>query len=149
MWQPMQQGGGFGFPMNFAQTTIQPQSIYPRALTQQTINQQRAMLGQQYNPLTLAKQFDRPGVSRGPQTAAKMAPMMARGYAEQAAVGPNQMFRDAAENAQSMLAGQVAREGEGRAWGQLGAQQQNLGWQQQMGGVNWLMRLLGMYGGLG
>ena len=145
MWPTQQMGMQPGFPMNFAQTTIRPQSIYPRALTQQTINQQRASLSQQYNPLTMAKQFDRPGVSRGPQTSQRMAPLMAQGFAEQAAVGPNQQFADAGANQQNMLQGQVARDQEARQWAEIMARLQNSQWGKQFNNLQAFMGLLGNY----
>jgi len=133
--------------MNFAQTTIAPQSIYPQRLTQQGINQQRADLSQQYNPLTVAKSFDRPGVSRGPQTAARMAPVMAQGFAEQAAVGPNMQFSDAAANKNMILQGQQARDSEAGQWARLLAQWQNAQQRQRMDSMGMLMDLLGRFTG--
>ena len=148
--QPMPMMQPYGMqppPMNYVQTGIQPRQVYTPQLSRQAINQGRAGLAQQFNPMALAKQFDRPGVSRGPQTAARIAPMMAQGYAARSALGPNIRFSDDAANRQMLLSGQSARDQSAGQWADLMSRGQDQWWQSQFGNFGMLMNLLGNFMG--
>ena len=157
MGMPMQSpmfSGGYLPPMppamNYAQTSIQPRQVYSPGLTKRAVNQGRASLARQFNPLALAKQFDRPGVSRGPQTGARLAPLMAQGFAANAALGPNLRFADDSANRQMMLQGQAARDQEAGQWGDLMSRGQDAFWQSNFGNIQTLLNLLsGFMGRIG
>lgn len=94
------------------QTSIMPQSIFSRGLTQRTMNQAVADRQRTANPVYAQKQFDAPGKSRDAGTQYRSAPMQAQAMTDAALASAQIPWNDEAANQQFMLQGQVARAGE-------------------------------------
>lgn len=94
------------------QTSITPQSIFSRGLTQRTMNQAVADRQRMANPVYAQKQFDTPGKSRDQGTQYRAAPVRAQALTDAALASAQIPWNDEAANQQFMLQGQVARAGE-------------------------------------
>jgi hypothetical protein len=131
-----------------ATTSINPQPIYNSQQTAYAKNQGVANAYSQGNAYSLAKELDRPGVSRGAATARNIMPAQMQARAQAAQAQAEIPFSDAAANAQQMLQGQAARENEALGWGAIGSgidtnnQQRQLGYNQQA--MTLLSALLGI-----
>lgn len=121
---PGQPGGGTGMGTNYGaggqiNTSITPQNIYTPQQTTAATNQAVAAQHAQGDPYAQFKRFDRPGVSRGAQTGAMALPGIMAGKLGAANAAAMLPFEDAQANAQHVLSGQLAREGEALDWGNL------------------------------
>lgn len=99
---------------------IKPRNIYDQNTTAQYANQNAAQAQQNADPYQAAKMFDRPGISRGRASQALIAPFVAGGQLGAANAYANIPFQDAQANAQHMLRGQIAREGDAQQWAGTG-----------------------------
>lgn len=117
-------GTGTGLGTNYGaggqiNTSITPQNIYSPQQTTAATNQAVAAQHAQGDPYAQFKRFDRPGVSRGAQTGALALPGIMAGKLGAANAAAMLPFEDAQANAQHILSGQLAREGEAIDWGNL------------------------------
>lgn len=94
------------------QTSIKPQTLFSKGLTQRTANQAIADRQRSANWTHAQKQFDRPGVSRGDGSQYRAAPQVAQGLTQAAMAGGQIPWDDEAANQQFLMQGQVARAGE-------------------------------------
>jgi hypothetical protein len=104
-----------------AKTSVTPRNIFTPQQTAYNTNQGVANAFTQSDPYSLSKEMDRPGMSRSAATQRNLLPAQMQGRVQAAQAQAELPFADAAANANNMLRGQVAREGEALGWSDIGS----------------------------
>jgi uncharacterized protein (DUF1501 family) len=136
-------------------TSIQPTPVFSQPQTAAGVSQMMANAAANANIPSLAKAFYSPssGMSMGAAQLARAVPQAAATMSAGRTGAANLALGDAAQNAQSVLQGQQAREAQALNLGSLASQQQqnqfNNMLQQQQNGMSLLENILGGGGLLG
>lgn len=145
--QPGGTPGGTGTTPGFGtiNTSITPSNIYSPSSTLQATNQATATAQQGANWDWIRNMFARPGMSiSSPGVAGAALPQYAGALAAGQQASVQTPYQDMLANAQHLLSGQQAREGEALGWGRL---QSTLGNAQQNAGVSSILNILQQFMG--